>query len=695
MSLLIQEPDKQKSVTLPLRYFKGIGPKRAEAFANVGVFTCADLLKYFPFRYEDRRNFRKISEIKDNEPVLVKAKVLRVNLKKIPYFKARKVKSIFEAAIDDGSQAARCVWFNQHYLASYIRPGDEIIVYGKPERDGLFWRFNSPQYDSASNDDSLNLGRIVGFYGLTEGLTQKLVRKTVFACLDGLKADASDPIPFTLREKENIPNIAKAFNDIHFPGAFEDADRARRRFIFEELFFSQIQVHLRKERRRREKALSLAADDEFFTKFKNSLGFLLTAGQAQAVDEILGDIKNSFPMRRLLQGDVGCGKTVVAAFGLGVCAKNGFQAALMAPTEVLAWQHKETLEKIFDGFGFKIGILTASLSAAEHNAVRGKIASGEIDIVVGTHALIQEDVVFKNLAFVAIDEQHKFGVAQRAMLPKKGGVSPHCLVMSATPIPRSLALSFYGDLDLSVIKELPKGRVKAENIFITEDESASAYAVLSEKIKEGRQAYMVYPVIEETAADDLNALEAAHEEIKATFKGVSVAIFHGRMAAKEKLKVMNDFKAGRIKILMATTVVEVGVDVPNASVMVVTSPDRFGLAQLHQLRGRICRSTHKPVFILLGKNNLALKAKERLEAIISTDDGFKIAEQDLLQRGPGEFFGTNQHGLPELAIADPLRDIEVLERARQAAGAIVQDDPGLIKHENLVIKNHLNHIFKS
>jgi ATP-dependent DNA helicase RecG len=693
MPVMTQNSIEEKS---SLRYFKGIGPKRAEAFAKVGVLACADLLKYFPFRYEDRRNFKKIAEIKDNEPVLVKAKVLRVNLKKIPYFKARKVKSIFEAAIDDGSQAARCVWFNQHYLASYIRPGDEIIVYGKPERDGLFWRFNSPQYDSASNDDSLNLGRIVGFYGLTEGLTQKLVRKTVFACLGGLKGEVIDPLPFSVREKENIPNIAKAFNDIHFPGAFEDADCARRRFIFEELFFSQIQVHLRKERRRREKALSLTADNEFFTKFKNRLDFTLTVGQTQAVDEILSDIKNSFPMRRLLQGDVGCGKTVVAAFGLGVCAKNGFQAALMVPTEVLAWQHKETLEKIFNGFGFNVGILTSSLSAVEHDAVCGKLASGEIDIVVGTHALIQEDVVFKNLAFVAIDEQHKFGVAQRAMLPKKkGGVSPHCLVMSATPIPRSLALSFYGDLDLSVITESPQGRVKAENILITEDKSASAYAILSDKIKEGRQAYMVYPVIEETADDGLNDLEAAYEEIKVIFKGINVGIFHGRMATKEKLKVMNDFKAGRIKILMATTVVEVGVDVPNASVMVVTSPERFGLAQLHQLRGRICRSIHKPVFILVGKNGLALKAKERLQVIINTDDGFKIAEQDLLQRGPGEFFGTSQHGLPELAIANPLRDIEALERARQAAGAIVKDDPGLIKHENLVIKNHLNHIFKS
>ena len=684
--------DKKKS---SLRYFKGIGPKRAEAFAKVGVLTCADLLKYFPFRYEDRRNFRKISEIKDNEPVLVKAKVLRVNLKKIPYFKARKVKSIFEAAIDDGSQAARCIWFNQHYLASYIRPGDEIIVYGKPERDGLFWRFNSPQHDSASNDDSLNLGRIVGFYSLTQGLTQKLVRKTVFACLGGLKGEAIDPIPFSVREKENIPNSVKAFNDIHFPIGFEDADCARQRFIFEELFFSQIQVHLRKERRRREKALSLTSDNEFCAKLKNNLGFMLTAGQAQAVEEILKDIKNSFPMRRLLQGDVGCGKTVVAAFGLGVCAQNGFQAALMAPTEVLAWQHKETLEKIFNGFGFNIGILTSSLSVVEHKAICDKLVSGEIDIVVGTHALIQEEVVFKNLAFVAIDEQHKFGVAQRAMLPKKGGVSPHCLVMSATPIPRSLALSFYGDLDLSVVKELPKGRVAAENILITEDKCAAAYPILSEKIKEGRQAYMVYPVIEETADRDLNALEAAYEEIKGIFKGINVGIFHGRMPAKEKLKVMNDFKAGRIKILMATTVVEVGVDVPNASVMVVTSPERFGLAQLHQLRGRICRSTHKPVFILLGKNDLAPKAKERLDVVISTDDGFKIAEQDLLQRGPGEFFGTSQHGLPELAIANPLRDIEALERARVAAGKIVQDDPNLAKHENLVIKNHLNHIFKS
>jgi len=695
MDALTLTPLPEHKEKTSLRYFKGIGPKRAEAFAQAGILACGDLLKYFPFRYEDRRNFKKIAEIKDDQPVLVKGKVLRVNLKKLPYFKARRVKSIFEAAIDDGSGSAHCVWFNQHYLANYIRPGEETIIYGKPQRDGLFLRFNSPQFERASKDDSLDIGRIVGVYSVPEGLTQKIIRKTVFACLESLKGEVTDSLPFALREKENIPNIAKALSGIHFPASLEDADAARRRFIFEELFFSQIQVHLRKARRRKEKAISLTADSEFFVKLKENLGFVLTAGQTQAIDDILADLKNSFPMRRLLQGDVGCGKTVVAAFGLGACVKAGFQAALMAPTEVLALQHKDSLEKIFKKFGFKIGVLVSSLSMPQRAAIRTALASGEIDIVVGTHALIQEDVEFKNLGFVVIDEQHKFGVAQRAMLPRKGNLSPHCLVMSATPIPRSLALSFYGDLDLSVVKELPKGRVAAENIFFAESESAKAYALLKEKIKEGRQAYLIYPVIEETSENDLDALEEACEEIKGIFKGFNVGVFHGRMPAKEKIRVMDDFKAGKIHILMATTVVEVGIDVPNASVMAVMSPERFGLAQLHQLRGRICRFTYPPTFILVGKDELSLKAKQRLDVIISTDDGFKIAEEDLLLRGPGDFFGTEQHGLPALLIANPLRDIEALERARSAAGEIVRDDPEFTKHENLVIKNHLKEIFKS
>lgn len=674
---------------MSLRFIKGVGPKRAEAFNRIGINNSSDLLRYFPFRYEDRRNFKKIAEIDSSDAVLIKGKVSAVNLKRIPYFRARRVKSIFEVVLNDGTQTAHCTWFNQHYLAGYIRKNDEIVIYGKPAREGLIVKFNSPQYEKAGKDSSLDIGRIVGIYHSTRGLTQKFLRKIFFDVFNSEKDQVIDCIPLYIREKETMPDVVKSIHDIHFPANMEDIDAARRRFIFEELFFSQIMVYLRKARHKQEATISLKTDARFVERFKANLGFFLTSEQDAAINDILTDVGQAYPMHRLLQGDVGCGKTVVAAVGLGLAVHNGFQGALMVPTEVLAYQHKESLEKIFKGFGFKIELLVSSSPKEKISQIYKGLVDGNIDIIVGTHALIQDQVIFKDLAFTVIDEQHKFGVGQRALLPKKGKPSPHCLVMSATPIPRSLALSMYGDLDLTVIKMLPQGRKSCDNRWVDETKRSEVYEFLQGKLKEGRQIYIVYPAIEESDDSEIEALELAFDKLEKEFKSYRIGMFHGQMKNEAKNKVVDDFRNNKINILMCTTVVEVGVSVDNATVMVVENPERFGLAQLHQLRGRVKRSDYQPHFILISKANISDKAAERLKAITKTDDGFLIAENDLILRGPGDFFGSDQHGLPMLQIANPLRDLEALKKARGWAHDIVGDDANLQKYEHKVIKDYL------
>ncbi len=529
-------------------------------------------------------------------------------------------------------------------------------------------------------------------YHATAGLSQKFLRKTVTIALTELRPALNDPLPFDVRNGEGLLNIAQGLQGMHFPANFEEAETARRRFIFEELFFSQVMVYQRKARHRQQPTLTLKPGVDFTERFKAGLPFVLTPEQAEAIAVIGQDLGQTYPMHRLLQGDVGCGKTVVAAFALAAAAACGFQAALMAPTEVLARQHKDTLEKLLAGFGFKIALLMATMDKAATQAVWQGLKDGTIDIVVGTHALIQNEVEFKNLAVAVIDEQHKFGVAQRALLPQKGRPSPHCLVMSATPIPRSLALSLYGDLDLSVIKHLPQGRQATQNLYFESNQREQAYALLRTQLVRGRQAYLVYPAIEE-GEGDLATLEESYAQVQAAFKEFKAGIFHGQLKPAEKIKIMEQFKSGKVDILMATTVIEVGLDVPNATVMLVEDPERFGLSQLHQLRGRIRRSNHVPYFVLLGKSNYAEKAQERLKAVLKSDDGFAIAESDLLLRGPGDFFGDSQHGLPALQLANPLKDIEALQAARRRAYEIVKVDPELDMPQYRSVREHLHHFF--
>ena len=676
-----------------LRYLKGIGPKKAEVFARLGVRNIKDLFYYFPFRYEDRRNLKKIKELKEKETALLKARVAARRFKQIPYFMRAKthVRDIFEVVLADDTGKINCVWFNQGWLADKIKVNDEIIIYGKPAVKGSALQFVSPEFELATRDgdDSLNLNRIVPVYRLCPSFTQKFLRKTIFSSLAEFKVQLKDPLPFDIRKEKGIPNIAKGLEEIHFPVSLDEAQTARERFIFEELFFSQVLVYLRKARRSRQLGPVFKISDELVKRIKSKLAFVLTASQENVLSDIFADLAKGYPMHRLLQGDVGCGKTVVAAFAIGICADNKRQAALMAPTEVLAYQHHRTLEKLFSGFGFKIDILLSGLSKKQSEAAREKLKNGETDIIIGTHALIQEEVEFKDLGLAVIDEQHKFGVAQRALLPKKGKISPHCLVMSATPIPRSLALSIYGDLDLSVIKELPKNRIPPKTISVKEGKRKEIYKFLRERLVEGRQVYIIYPLIEESEDDDYKSVELMYKKISREFNGFKAAKFYGAMKHEEKIEIIEKFRNKTIDILVCTTVVEVGVNIENATVMLVENPEKFGLAQLHQLRGRVQRSELQPYFVLISSDKLSEEARRRIGIIEATNDGFKIAEEDLLMRGPGDFFGSLQHGLPELKLANPLRDMEVLHQARKFAYDVIKNDPQLEKAQNRCIREHL------
>lgn len=686
---------KRLAEEVNLRYLKGVGEQREAIFNKLGAYTVNDLLRYFPFRYEDRRNFKKIKDLKVNEFSVISGKVKTLKLKKMPYFLRSKVKSILEILLEDDTGALSCSWFNQAYLSDSIEVGAEMIVYGKPRIYKNKLQMLSPEFELGPGDDSLSLGRIIGVYRLSSGFTQRFMRKTIFAVLKDYSSDCVDSLPFDIRKEKNLPNIAQALEETHFPTSWEQAERARERFIFEELFFSQILVYLRKAKRFFQKGASFTVKEESISQLREQLPFELTLSQENVLRQILKDLTKSYPMHRLLQGDVGCGKTVVAVFAIIACVDSGYQSALMVPTEVLAYQHKQTLVAMFKRLNFlkntneSIRIITSSLSKKETESIYEGLRNGKIKIVIGTHALIQKEVEFKNLGLAIIDEQHKFGVAQRALLPKKGKLSPHYLIMSATPIPRSLALSIYGDLDLSVINEMPKKRVLAKTIWAKEKERPEIYKLLNQELRNGRQAYIVYPVIEETDEEHMQSLKSAYQKISKKFSSYSSGMFHGRMKSEEKLEVIQKFREGKIDILVSTTVVEVGVDIANATVMIVENPERFGLAQLHQLRGRIQRSSKESYFILMSRRNLSESSLERLKVISSQTCGFKIAEEDLKLRGPGDFFGSLQHGLPGLRIANPLRDLEILKQARRFAYKMIKKDPHLEKSGNRSVRDYL------
>jgi ATP-dependent DNA helicase RecG len=677
----------QSLQNISIQYVKGVGPERRKIFYRLGVETIEDLFYFFPRHYEDRTHLTAIARLKVGEDQTVKGRILGCSSRRSWYTK----KHVVEVILDDGSGRLSCVWFNQRFLASYFKTGRWVICYGKVEMYKNSLQMASPEWEIIEEKDEghLNSGRIVPIYPLTRGVTQRYLRKTVMACLERYKDDLTDDLPIPLRNKYRLYNIKRSITNVHFPQTLEDQGNAIRRISFEEFFFFQISVIQRRLSITQKEGFAHQASDAQTLKFVHAFPFELTVAQKRVIQEIRADMQRSVPMLRLLQGDVGSGKTVAALFGCMTAFENGFQSCLMAPTEILARQHYENIAKMIeDGRfrGMRMAILVSGLGKKERERLCTEIREGKIDLVIGTHALIQEGVIFKNLSFVVIDEQHKFGVRQRALLTQKGN-NPDVLIMTATPIPRTLCITLYGDMDVSVLDEMPPGRGKIKTLLYSGEQSQEAYDLMRDNLRHGRQAYVVYPIIEDSETLDLKAAQEMFEYFqREEFRDFRVGLVHGRMKPKQSREIMDRFRNREIDLLVATTVLEVGVDVPNASVMFVEHAERFGLAQLHQLRGRIGRGEADGLCILIADPQTD-EGRDRLRAFLSTHDGFKIAEYDLKIRGPGRYFGRHQHGLNELKVANPMTQLDVLELARKEAVALTQGDPNLGNPPNRYIRD--------
>ncbi|MEW6323595.1 MAG: ATP-dependent DNA helicase RecG [Acidobacteriota bacterium] len=679
---------------MPLQFLKGVGPRKAADLKRAGLLTVEDLLFRFPIRYEDRSRLQPIASIKAGQTVAIEGEVLSASLSptRRPGFR------IFSALIQDGSGQVRAVWPNQVFLKDVVRPHQRIVLFGRAE----YWgsrglQLTDPEFEvlrgsaaggegEAEGDgggpDTLHTGRIVPIYERAGSVTTNMQRRFVWQALQLIPPDLFDPVPEALRVRDALPGRREALRDTHFPGPGTDigalnafATPAQRRVIYEDFFVFQAGLALRRhENAQVRKALVARVDDRVRAAVRAVLPFRLTAGQRQALAEIVADMQKRWPMQRLLQGDVGAGKTIVALLAAIVAMENGFQVAIMAPTEILADQHLRNVARWMAATRFRVERLSGKVTAAARRSLLPAIERGDVHLVVGTHALLEDDVRFKALALVIIDEQHRFGVLQRAALAAKG-LHPDVLVMTATPIPRTLALTDCGDMDVSVIRDLPPGRSPVTTVVKPDSRRSEVYALLRSEIARGRQAYVIYPLVAESEKVDVKAATAMAEHLaRDVFPDLRVALLHGRMRAEEKDAVMRAFVAGETDILVSTTVVEVGVDVPNATVMVVEHAERFGLSQLHQLRGRVGRGAHRATCVLLYQAPWSDEARERLRAMVETTDGFVIAERDLRLRGPGDFFGTRQSGLPRLRAGDLTRDADVLERAYADARAFVENE---------------------
>ena len=645
------------AITDSVQFVKGIGPKKVKLFEKLHISTLQDALETYPRDYEDRTHITRIADIADEDRYAVRA-ILGTEPK---VSRIRKGMTLVKCTIFDESGSLGVTWFNQPYITAQLRVGQEYLFYGRVQGFGRVRQMISPQAEKVAENDQ-NPGRIVPVYPLTAGLTQRDMARVTEAALDAVPGDWPDPLPEVLRVKYRLPDAADALAAIHRPKNREDVNEARRRMVFEELFLLCCGLQQLRERRRADSGILFRGDrlEEFFA----ALPFAPTGAQRRAIMEIAADCASGRPMNRLVQGDVGSGKTVVAAALCALAAQNSWQAAFMAPTEILAAQHAETLSPMLGKLGLTCTLLTGSMTAAQKRAALAAIESGAANVVVGTHALIQQSVVFHRLGAVIADEQHRFGVAQRAALSAKGEM-PHVLVMSATPIQRTLALIMYGDLDVSILDETPPGRSPVET-----------YAV-GENMRRRITAFIEKQLVEDGEGDSkLKSAEQHAKDLQAQLPHRRVAVLHGRMKNAEKDAVMRDFAAQKYDILVATTVIEVGVDVPNANLMVVEDADRFGLSQLHQLRGRVGRGTRQSYCVFFGADKGAT-ARERLKILCKTNDGFEIARADLSQRGPGDFFGRRQHGLPSLHVADLAADLALMQNAREEAEALLAADPSL------------------
>jgi ATP-dependent DNA helicase RecG len=683
----------EKISATPVQYLKGVGPKRAKAFAKAGINTIEDLLHFSPRRYEDRTNFTSISGLKPGAIQTIKGTVLARGGRQS--FRRRGF-SITEVAVGDESGKVSCVWFNQPYLKDYFNVGTELILYGKVDEYAGRLQLNSPEFElvSAEEDAALNIGRIVPIYSLPEGSTQRSLRRLIKYSLDEYLPKLVDYLTFDIRSRNNLLNLAKSLRNIHFPDSAEMQRLAHKRLSFEEFLLFQIPLALRKAIKEKKEGIAHMIDGVLVRQFIAGLPFRLTLAQEKSLQEIKRDMARPAAMQRLLQGDVGSGKTVVATLAAMAAIQGGFQVAFMVPTEILAKQHYEKIKcqsvKVSkcQGEPLSISLLIGSLPQKDKAKIYKGIKNGKFDLVIGTHSLLEEGVEFKNLGLVVIDEQHKFGVGQRALLPAKGR-NPDVLIMTATPIPRTLAITLYGDMDISVINELPPGRLPVKTMSFAQGARGEAYAIASDQLRQGRQGYIIYPVIEDSYALDIAGAKKRYEQLsRGEFKDFRVGLLHARLKQKEQDETMSKFKENKLDLLVATTVLEVGIDIPNATCMIIEEAERFGLAQLHQLRGRVGRGGLESFCILISDNS-SPEANARLESLVKYSDGFRIAEEDLKLRGPGEFFGRRQHGLAELRIANPLTQMQLLKRAREEAINLVKNDPRLELKANVPLREEL------
>jgi ATP-dependent DNA helicase RecG len=683
----------------PIQFLKGVGPNRAQMLRRLGIETIGDALALLPRRYEDRTNLKPIRALEVGAQETFDGTILVSGSSR-----TGRGKRLYEIIVGDASGTIRCLWFQFHetYMRQRYKAGQRVIVTGEVRINPYSGRrkeVHHPDLEIMETDERepLHVGRIVPVYPATEGLHQKTLRSVIKRIVDEYAHQARDCLPPAMRERLQLMIASQALREVHFPSAEADLEalnrwssEAHRRLVFEEFFLLELGLALRQRETTVEaRGVVYRGTGALAEQLRPQLPFRLTAAQERVLAEIVENMRRPHPMNRLLQGDVGSGKTIVALLAMLLAIESGFQAAIMAPTEILAEQHYATMHRLVQTLGVRVALFTSASKGSRRRGILEAIAAGDIDLIVGTHALIQEGVEFKALGLAVIDEQHRFGVLQRATLKRKG-YSPDVLVMTATPIPRTLAMTVYGDLDVSLIDELPPGRLPVITRQCYDSRRGESYELMRRELRQGRQAYVVYPLIEESERTDLRAATAMADQLqREVFSEFRVGLLHGRLKSDDKEHIMCDFSAGDLQVLVSTTVIEVGVDVPNATVMLVEHAERFGLAQLHQLRGRVGRSHHQAYCLLMANFPMSEEAKQRLRALGESHDGFVIADRDLEIRGPGEFLGTRQSGLPELRVAHLIRDQHVLAEARREAFALVAQDPHLSLPEHTVLRQAL------
>lgn len=686
-------PGKSRAPSDPLsssvQYARGVGPKLAKKLERLGIATMKDLLYHFPRGYDDRRTLRQIRELQHGSFETVRGVIGRCT-----EFRPRPGLCITKISLTDPSGSLFLTWYNQPFRKGMLRQGQEVVAHGKVERRFREVQMGNPEVEILSQgEETLHTGRVVPVYPLTEGVSQPWLRRVIKESLDRYLSFVSDPLPVSLIQRLELRDLPSSLMALHFPGEPSDLEPSRSRLVFDEFFFLQLLLALKKKSRREERGVEVKVSRDLVTDFQASLPFSLTRAQVRVMEEIYRDMMSPQPMCRLIQGDVGSGKTVVAAFTAFVAAMSGYQAAIMVPTEILAEQQSLVLRELLSPYGLKVALFVGGLAAREREEVVRGLSSGSIQVAVGTHTLIQGGVHFRKLGAAIIDEQHKFGVAQRATLKEKG-INPELLVMTATPIPRTLAMTLYGDLDISIIDELPPGRKEVKSYWVSWELAPRVYQFVRKVVGEGRQAFIVCPLIEESqTVRARSAVEEAQRLKEEAFPDLTMALLHGKMSAREKEEVMKEFRKKKFQILLSTTVIEVGVDVPNATCMVIQDADRFGLSQLHQLRGRVGRGEHDSTAILIADPQ-SEEGRERMKIFCQHRDGFAIAEEDLALRGPGEIHGTRQHGIPDLKIGDIVKDVKILELARKEAFSLLEEDPHLQRREHSLLRRNLEEKFQ-